>query len=461
MGSCSVPELRQSLAVFKRWRLYRHLTRCDLNHILLPRRLVMSTVFGRFPAGGGVVSTGMRCARRCQIVLLFSTIVGISALHYLTPTSHADMWLHPIYACAYYVPLLLLTLFWGWRTGLAGACLAAVLYAPHVLHAWGGEHEEYMVAELIEIGKFFVVTVIAGALADHERRQKERIQDTATQLVQANRKLQESFEQLRRADRLSALGELAAGLAHEIRNPLGSFEGALRIAFRPGLADETREEFRNLAFGEVERLKDLVSNFLEFARPPALRASPTSPRQLLQSVEHLVAENAVTARVAVRTVVPTDLPDVLIDSQQIKQVLLNLALNAVHAMPDGGSLVLRASRNCGVMLFEVVDEGVGIPEENLEKIFDPFFTTKSDGTGLGLSVAYRIVMQHGGQIRARRNPDRGMTFTIELPFDAVHLATPTQSVPAGTFRNSLPAQAESITLEPRREVSPSLRLQEN
>jgi signal transduction histidine kinase len=370
------------------------------------------------------------------------------------------MWLHPIYACAYYVPLLLLTLFWGWRTGLAGACLAAILYAPYVLHAWGGEHEEYMVAELIEIGKFFVVTIIAGVLVDHERRQKDKIQDTATQLVQANRKLQESFEQLRRADRLSALGELAAGLAHEIRNPLGSFEGALRIAFRPGLPDETREEFRNLAFGEVERLKDLVSNFLEFARPPALRASPTSPWQLLHSVEHLVSENAMTARVKVHTEAATDLPDVLIDSQQIKQVLLNLALNAIHAMPGGGCLVLRASHDHGTMLFEVVDEGVGISEESLGKIFDPFFTTKPDGTGLGLSVAYRIVMQHGGQIRARRNPERGMTFTIELPFDAMHLAA-IQSVPDGIPRKSLPAQEESIVPEPLREVSPSLSLQEN
>ncbi len=410
---------------------------------------------------GDVVAIGMRCARRCQIVLLFGGIVGISALHYLTPTSHADMWLHPIYACAYYVPLLLIALFWGWRTGLAGACLAAILYAPHVIHAWGGEHEEYMVAELIEIGKFFLVTVIAGVLADHERRQQNNIRDTATELVQVNRKLQESFEQLRRADRLSALGELAAGLAHEIRNPLGSFEGALRIAFRPGLADETREEFRNLAFGEVERLKDLVSNFLEFARPPALRTSPTSPWQLLQSVEHLVSENAVTARVTVRTVAPTDLPDVLIDSQQIKQVLLNLALNAVHAMPGGGSLVLRASLDRGAMFFEVVDEGVGVPEENLGKIFDPFFTTRPDGTGLGLSVAYRIVMQHGGEIRARRNPERGMTFTIELPVDATHLATATQSVTDAIPRNRLPARPEAIAPELLREASPSLSLQQN
>jgi signal transduction histidine kinase len=364
------------------------------------------------------MATGLHRGRTWQAALLYASIAGISILHYLTPTAHADMWLHPVYARAYYVPLLLIALFWGWRAGLAGACVTTLLYAPHVLHAWAGEHEEYMVSQLIEMGMFFVVTAIAGTLADHERRQRRRIEDTATQLTQVNRKLQESFEQLRRAERLSALGELAAGLAHEIRNPLGSFEGALRIVSRPGLPEKTREEFRNLALGEVERLKELVSTFLDFARPPASRPSPTSPLQLLQSVEYLVSENAGLARVAVRTEAQMDLPEIMVDSQQIKQVLLNLALNSVYAMQGGGNLVLRASVDRGVVVFEVEDEGVGVPEENLEKIFDPFFTTRPDGTGLGLSVAYRIVTQHGGQIRARRNPDRGMTFAVELPLEA-------------------------------------------
>jgi signal transduction histidine kinase len=301
--------------------------------------------------------------------------------------------------------------------------MATILYAPHVLHAWSGEHEEYMVSQLIEMAMFFVVTAIAGTLADHERKQRRKIEDTATQLTQVNRKLQESFEQLRRAERLSALGELAAGLAHEIRNPLGSFEGALRIVSRPELPEQTREEFRDLALGEVERLKELVSSFLDFARPQASRPSPTSPLQLLQSVEHLISENAGLAHVAVRSEAQIDLPEIMVDSQQIKQVLLNLALNSVHAMQGGGNLVLRASFDRGVAVLEVEDEGVGVPEENLEKIFDPFFTTRPDGTGLGLSVAYRIVTQHGGQIRARRNPDRGMTFAVELPFEEAHAAT--------------------------------------
>jgi signal transduction histidine kinase len=335
------------------------------------------------------------------------------------------MWLHPVYARAYYIPLLLMAVLWGWRAGLTAAFVASAMYAPHVVRAWAGEHDEYMVSQFLEMGMFFVVAGIAGVLADYERRQRRKIEETASQLSNVNRQLQESFEHLRRTERLSALGELAAGLAHEIRNPLGSIEGALHIVSRTELPESTRQEFRDLAQGEVERLKGLVSNFLDFARPKVSPPSPTCPLRLLQSVEHLVAESAAFAGVSARSEAEVELPDVMLDSQQIKQVLLNLALNSIQAMPDGGNLLLRASATRELVIFEVEDEGVGVPEELVEKIFDPFFTTRANGTGLGLSIAGRIVAQHGGHIRARKNLGRGMTFAVELPLDAVY------SPPAG------------------------------
>jgi signal transduction histidine kinase len=381
--------------------------------------------------------------RTWQAALLYASIVGISLLHYVTPTTQSFMWLHPVYARAFYVPLLLIALFWGWRAGLAGALLATLSYAPHVLHAWAGEHEEFMVSQLIEMAMFFVVTAIAGVLADHERGQRKKIEDTATALTRVNRQLQESFEHLRRAERLSALGELAAGLAHEIRNPLGSVEGALRIVSRPELPEATRQEFRDLAQGEVERLKELVSSFLDFARPAAAQPSPTSPGQLLQSVEHLVSETAGIARVAVHTEAQIDVREILVDPQQIKQVLLNLAINSIQAMPGGGNLVLRAYIDRGVVVFEVQDEGVGVLDEEMEKIFDPFFTTRADGTGLGLSIAHRIVNQHGGQIRARRNPDRGMTFAVEIPLEASDDRTTAGFLPRTNHPNKSQAGSEA------------------
>jgi signal transduction histidine kinase len=264
---------------------------------------------------------------------------------------------------------------------------------------------------------FFVIGVFSGVLADDERRQRARVEETAQKLSEVYRQLQASFEQLRRADRLSALGELSAGLAHEIRNPIGSIEGALRILQRLELPEETRQEFGELAQKEVNRLKGLVSDFLDFARPQAPRCKPTDLADLLESVRSLAAETAEMAGVTIRIQTAENLSAISIDREQMKQVLLNLVLNAIQATPGGGEVVLRADKETDSVAIHVQDEGIGIEPENLEKIFDPFFTTRADGTGLGLSIAYNIVSQHGGHIAVQRNPERGMAFTVTLPLE--------------------------------------------
>jgi signal transduction histidine kinase len=241
------------------------------------------------------------------------------------------------------------------------------------------------------------------------------VEETARKLSEVYAQLQSSFEQLRRADRLSALGELSAGLAHEIRNPLGSIEGALQILLRPSLAPETKEEFGQVAQKEVDRLKGLLTNFLDFARPQPPKRVSTQPVQLLQSVGKLAAETAKMSHTSVRIDAGDDVPAVLVDPEQMKQVLLNLVINAIQAMPSGGEVVLRSVKNSDSVILEVQDEGIGIPPEDLERVFNPFVTTRPDGTGLGLSIAYQIVSQHGGHIAARRNPGQGMTFTVTLP----------------------------------------------
>ncbi len=347
-----------------------------------------------------------------QAALLTAAIGAVALLHYSTPTSH--IWIHPLLQRAYYVPILLAALWFGWRGGLAAAALAAGSYIPHIVMAWKSE-PEYTAAQYVEIGMFFVIAALTGILADHERSQRHKVEETARKLAEVNDQLQKSFERLRRADRLSALGELSAGLAHEIRNPLGSIEGAVQILGRPQLPEDTRHEFTELASREVVRLKGLLTNFLEFARPQPPRIIASEVSMLLESVARLASETATMARVSVRAESAEGLPSVSVDPEQIKQVLLNLVINAVQATPDGGQILLRADRDGDWVRIEVEDEGVGIPPEDIERVFDPFFTTRSSGTGLGLSIAYQIVSQHGGHIAARRNPDRGMTFSMTLP----------------------------------------------
>jgi two-component system, NtrC family, sensor histidine kinase HydH len=357
--------------------------------------------------------------RRLRLTVLIAAIVAVSLLHYATPTSH--IWLHPLLQRAYYVPILLLALWFGWRGGVLAASLSAVLYIPHIQMSWGFE-PEYRATQIVEVGMFFVIGALTGMLADHERAQRAHAEETARKLSEVYGQLHASFEQLRRADRLSALGELSAGLAHEIRNPLGSVEGAVQILRRPELPTDTRNEFGNLAQKEINRLKGLLTDFLDFARPQTPRRVPTEPGELLEAVGKLAAETAKMSGIQVRVESVGNVSTASVDPEQMKQVLLNLVINAIQAMPSGGEIVLRAGRTLESIILEVQDQGVGIPPEDLERVFNPFVTTRPDGTGLGLSIAYQIVSQHGGHIAAQRNPERGMTFRVTLPLgsDADH-----------------------------------------
>ncbi len=347
-----------------------------------------------------------------RAAFVLAAIFVISLLHYHTPTTH--LYLHPILQRAYYVPLLLMALWYGWRGGVLAALVAAVLYIPFIQKAWHS-HPEYQAALEVEIGMFFVITVLTGILADHDRIQRQRAEEMARQLSEANTQLQASFTQLRRADRLSAMGELSAGLAHEIGNPLGGIKGAVQILRRPQLPDESRRKFGELAERELDRLSGIVKQFLDFARPREPRRLATDPMLLLQSVAGLAGETAKMKGLQIKVASNDGVPEILVDPEQIRQVLLNLVLNAIQAMPGGGEIVLRAIADDNEIHLAVEDQGVGIAPENVDRIFDPFFTTKQEGTGLGLSIAGRIIAQHGGHIEPRRNADRGMTFSVNLP----------------------------------------------
>jgi two-component system, NtrC family, sensor histidine kinase HydH len=350
--------------------------------------------------------------RRLRLAALIAAIVAVSLLHYATATSH--IWLHPLLQRAYYVPILLMALWFGWRGGILAASLSAVLYVPHIQMSWAFA-PEYRATQIVEVGMFFVIGALTGLLADHERTQRAHAEETARKLSEVYGQLHASFEQLRRADRLSALGELSAGLAHEIRNPLGSVEGAVQILRRPELPTDTRNEFGTLAQKEINRLKGLLTDFLDFARPQTPKRVPTDPGELLEAVSKLAAETAKMSGIEVRVQPVDSVSTVFVDPEQMKQVLLNLVINAIQAMPSGGEIVLRVARTLESIILEVQDEGVGIPPEDLERVFNPFVTTRPDGTGLGLSIAYQIVSQHGGHIAAQRNPERGMTFRVTLP----------------------------------------------
>lgn len=340
-----------------------------------------------------------------KIVLVGAGIALTSAGHYLTPPDLL-LW-HNIFQRLYYLPIIYAAISFGLPGGLAAAAVSAVCYIPHIVLTWHG-WRHYSANQYAEIVVFFLVAAVTGVLADRSRR-RER------ELRRVYQKLESSFEQLRRADRFSAVGQLSAGLAHEIRNPLASIEGAAEILGQEFTGPEMRQEFLGIIRKECRRLNRLLSELLDFARPRPPERRAVEVERLLDNVVTLVAHSAERNGIALRKQVAPGLPALVADPEQLTQVILNLAINAAQAMPQGGEILLAARREDRGVLIQVRDQGTGIPAPDLEKIFDPFFTTKSDGAGLGLSVAHQIVTQHGGAIRAERNPEGGMTFSVWLP----------------------------------------------
>jgi len=228
------------------------------------------------------------------------------------------------------------------------------------------------------------------------------------------RRLQQEVE---RTKRLASLGSLAAGVAHEIRNPLSSVKG-FATYFRDKLKDSPHDrDTATTMIQEVERLDRVIGQLLEFARPSTLKIKPVRVTDLIQHSLKLIDGDARSKGIEVKVDIPLDLPDVPMDGDRINQVLLNLYLNGLQAMDGGGLLQVKVSRDDARKLttITVSDSGRGIETADLERIFDPYFTTKPDGSGLGLAIVHKILDAHGGSIKVRSQTGAGTTVTITLP----------------------------------------------
>jgi two-component system, NtrC family, sensor histidine kinase HydH len=234
------------------------------------------------------------------------------------------------------------------------------------------------------------------------------------------------FERLKEQHRLAAIGEMSAGLAHEIRNPLAGIKGAAQYLQGESVTGEMAE-LVGVIVSEVDRLNTVVTQFLEYARPYDIRPEPTDVHALLRQVVDLVKAQGVPPGVSISLEVETGLTEIQIDRDKVKQVLLNLVQNAVQAVGPDGSVEVRARegflRNPGhrgesALVLSVADTGPGISPEMIDKLFIPFFTTKHDGTGLGLAISQRLVEAHGGEVGVRSRVGSGTTFSVRLPFKA-------------------------------------------
>jgi two-component system sensor histidine kinase HydH len=261
------------------------------------------------------------------------------------------------------------------------------------------------------------------------------IADETNAVVQ---RLQQSQHEALRSEQLAAVGQLAAGMAHELRNPLTAMKILVQAAAEQAGDPSLRGRDLTVLEEEITRLEHLIQTFLDFARPPKLEKKSFDVRKLVDQTVHLVTGPATQQGVRIQYDQPTEPLIADADPIQIRQVLLNLLLNALDALPSGGnvSVHMRATGPQGAfdgsqLVLEVADDGRGLPGDLRERIFDPFVSTKETGIGLGLSVCKRIVEAHGGRITAENRPEGGAVFTVRLPMaDIAEMAATTSKVAA-------------------------------
>ncbi len=228
------------------------------------------------------------------------------------------------------------------------------------------------------------------------------------------------YQKLRSQDRLATLGEMAASLAHEIRNPLGSVKGAAQYLSDESLP-ETSQEFVRIILDEADRLNDVLTRFLDYARPFKTTPEPTDVDDLIRDVVKLLSEGEKPDGVTIKWDFGKPVGAALVDGKLIRQVLINLVKNAWEAQPGGGEVEVSARRSGESIVIEVADRGPGIGPEAQEKLFMPFFTTKESGTGLGLVISLRIVQAHGGQISVRPRAGGGSRIIVGIPLKSASL----------------------------------------
>jgi two-component system sensor histidine kinase HydH len=347
-------------------------------------------------------------APAARVVGLAASIAAIALLRYTTGPS--ESFPHELSLRLYYVPILVGAYWYGPVGGLLIAAVSSVAYVHRMLQV----APTFDSSRYAEVAVFYLIGLSVGMLASAQRNVMGRYQRTAATLESANRELRESYEQIRRIDRLKTLGEVATGLAHEIRHPLASICGALEIIESRSLEGSPEREFSRLAMAEVQRLDGLVWEFLKYARPhdPELRAMPL--HEVVAQVVMLLRVEAERARVALEVEQQAPI-EVAIDPLQIEQVLLNVILNAIQATPPGKRIVVREHVDGQEAVVDVVDEGPGIAAEHLPNVFSPFFTTKEKGTGLGLAIALHIVVAHRGRLEVHQTSPRGTSVRIRLP----------------------------------------------
>jgi signal transduction histidine kinase len=306
------------------------------------------------------------------------------------------------------------------------ACLAyATSFLFYILYLNQLPYLNIVEEGILRMATYALVGIIVYQQAKAKREEMRRTEEAAERLVQTNRHLREAQASLRRSERLAALGQLTAGLAHELRNPLGTIKASAELLTKASTLrrPEVMSEMAGYIVTETDRVNGLISNFLDFARPLQIHPVTADLRSVIADAVRQHSDLASKMGVSLAVKEASNITNFSFDPDLLKIALSNLLQNAIHASKAGQTVEIRVEQlNENVRIF-VVDQGNGIAPEHLENIFNPFFTTKPQGIGLGLAIVSKIVDEHQGLIHLASQPGQGTTFTLTLPKEQ-HVSRP-------------------------------------
>ena len=362
--------------------------------------------------------------RKILFIILVLIVIGIGLLHFLTPGYM--IFYHDMYRRLSYFPIVLGAIWFGVWGGLLLAVMSSIAFIPHVL-IYIGEGTGTYLSELTEIILYLAAGTVTGIIAGRESLLRQRYKDLSEKLEISYDKLHretqlmlEVEEQLGAAQKLSALGQLSASLAHEIKNPLSSIKGTAEILLDEFPYDHPKREFVEILLKETTRLNNTVEEVLQFSRRGVQGGkkedAQTEPLSgVIDRVTSLLASQLRKKNITLTVSGWEAGKTFFVAGEKLSQVFLNLILNAIDAVPKRGTISLHIKKLDNAMRVTVADNGPGIPAEEREKIFTPFFSSKEGGTGLGLSISRKIIESYGGEIAFSECEEGGACFTVSLP----------------------------------------------
>ncbi len=340
---------------------------------------------------------------RLKLIILTVSIIFTISFHYgwiLQSLMEQYHWAHALHGRLCYIPIVIATSWYGLRGGIFTATTISVLVIPYIFNNELGAHD--LAGEIIEIVFYFAIAIVTGALVERELKIRK-------QHAQANL-------QLERSHHLSMVGQIAAGVAHEIKNPLASIKGSVEILTDEQTNKSDKDEFKDIVFSEIKRIDKTVTNFLEFSRPTEynmqkINLSTIVKTALKQMNTHTSNQNIIIEENLQQEIFING------DKEKIQQILLNLLLNSLQASKEESKINVSLQLVDSMVELQIKDFGDGIPDEILQKIYDPFFTTKPSGTGLGLSLVKNIIEKHKATIDFESRAKEGTTVTVRFPTD--------------------------------------------